>query len=397
MHEDVTQGRESPLHPALCFAIAELDPDALRHLGTPRAQAAFDALNRALVDADAERAELRQELETGVKSDRAGALARLDPASDGAIEASTLGLREPLTALIEANRAIAVSDTDVEARERAEAIARAASSLLAVLAPRAEARRAPACTPERVPARVLVVEDDDVNRVWCARLVRHLGYQVDAVASGAQALASIERGAYAMVLLDVQMPGMGGLEVARTLRAARNDVPIVALTASSTEGDRERCLAAGMNDYLAKPVSKEQLDRCLARWTRSTPSERAAAVSAASDVDPRPLDFLRELPAPAGEDPFSEIVELYALDVEVRLVEIAAAARSGDAAAVRFAAHAVKGASANIGLHAIARAAAAIERAPLAQVTPLLGELELAFRGVASTLRAECEARKASA
>jgi len=125
-----------------------------------------------------------------------------------------------------------------------------------------------------VPAgapRVLLVEDNDVNRIVAEGLLRKLGLRTDAVGNGVEALAALERETYDLVLMDVQMPVMDGLEASRQIRnpqsAVRDrSIPIIAMTAHAMQGDREKCLAAGMDDYIAKPISAKALAVVLEKW-----------------------------------------------------------------------------------------------------------------------------------
>jgi len=127
---------------------------------------------------------------------------------------------------------------------------------------------APPPQPEaasRKPLRVLLAEDEAVNRVVITGMLRHLGYHADAVNDGAAVLDALARESYNVVLMDVQMPGMDGLEVTRRIRSAPGLQPhIIAVTAHALAGDRERCLAAGMNDYLSKPLGLADLQDALA-------------------------------------------------------------------------------------------------------------------------------------
>ncbi len=122
----------------------------------------------------------------------------------------------------------------------------------------------------RVRPSVLLVEDNEVNQRVAVRMLQRLGCAVDAAADGQQALEAIRSKQYQLVLMDCQMPGMDGYEAVRRLRAEERStgrrVPVVALTAHAMPGDEERCLQAGMDGYLSKPVSMEELDQTLARW-----------------------------------------------------------------------------------------------------------------------------------
>ncbi|MCK6546686.1 ATP-binding protein [Myxococcota bacterium] len=116
--------------------------------------------------------------------------------------------------------------------------------------------------------RVLVAEDNAVNRLVATGLLKSLGWDVDTVTDGQQAIEAVERERYDLVLMDCQMPVLDGLEATRQLRARGRDVPIIALTAYAADEDRKRCLTAGMDDYLAKPVTRSELEAAIARIAR---------------------------------------------------------------------------------------------------------------------------------
>ena len=117
---------------------------------------------------------------------------------------------------------------------------------------------------------MLVVEDNHVNQLVAVGMLEHLGYSTEVAGNGIEALASIARTHFAAVVMDCQMPEMDGYVATRELRrmegAVGSRTPVIAMTASVTDGERERCLAAGMDDFVAKPVSPLELDAALARW-----------------------------------------------------------------------------------------------------------------------------------
>jgi CheY-like chemotaxis protein len=133
-----------------------------------------------------------------------------------------------------------------------------------------EPQPAPAASvPAGIRGRILVVEDNTVNQLVAEGIVTKLGYQVDIVVNGAEALVAITASSYLAVLMDCHMPVMDGFEATRRIRsqeAGARRIPIVAMTASVMDEDRERCLAAGMDDYVTKPVSIKTLDAVLEFW-----------------------------------------------------------------------------------------------------------------------------------
>ena len=119
---------------------------------------------------------------------------------------------------------------------------------------------------ERHPLRILLAEDNVVNQKLALRLLQQMGYRADLASNGIEAIESVERQTYDVVLMDVQMPEMDGLEASRRItsqRPAGQRPRIVAMTANAMQGDREMCLAAGMDDYIAKPIRVDQLVEAL--------------------------------------------------------------------------------------------------------------------------------------
>jgi CheY-like chemotaxis protein len=229
-------------------------------------------------------------------------------------------------------------------------------------------------------ARILVAEDNPINQQVVQSLLGHLGAQVQVVDNGIEALQAVRQAHYDLVLMDCQMPQMDGFEATRRIRAWEQQqgvsrrVRIVALTANALAGDREACLAAGMDDYLAKPVSGAALDAVLARHlgrrtrVRGAP-ERPADGPAAADGSASPLVFdpavLENLPMVAnGSKPdFARTMrELFATTTTKVLAEIEAAVAAGQRDAVLSRLHSLKSSSAQVGAMALSELAGTTER-----------------------------------
>ena len=119
--------------------------------------------------------------------------------------------------------------------------------------------------------RILLAEDNPVNQKVALAMLKKLGCQTDVVANGLEAVRALENASYDLVLMDCQMPEMDGFEATRAVRqkesaASSPSIPLIAMTASAMQADREKCLLAGMSDFIAKPVQSEELAEMLARW-----------------------------------------------------------------------------------------------------------------------------------
>ena len=133
------------------------------------------------------------------------------------------------------------------------------------------------------PVRVLLAEDNRINQMLAEALLTKLGLTAECVTDGGQAIEAVRDGDFALVLMDVNMPVVDGLQATREIRALggeKAEIPIIAMTASNMEEDRQRCAAAGMNDYIAKPVEVEELQRLIARWTDISSLDSTVASSA---------------------------------------------------------------------------------------------------------------------
>jgi CheY-like chemotaxis protein len=230
---------------------------------------------------------------------------------------------------------------------------------------------------ERVPLRLLLAEDNAVNQKLALLLLERLGYRADLAANGLEVLQALNRQAYDVILMDVQMPEMDGMEATRQIRqlwAADQQPRIVAMTANAMQGDRELCLQAGMNDYISKPVQVAELRGALERSGKALhdlrpevmmSSQSHASVPASSagpSLDLKVFEALRAGQLPDEPDLVSELIKLYLDETPAQLQQIREAVQASNASGLRHAAHTLKGGSASLGVIEVARLSAELEK-----------------------------------
>jgi two-component system, sensor histidine kinase and response regulator len=268
-------------------------------------------------------------------------------------------------------------------------------------------------------ARILLVEDNEINKRLACAMLGKLGYSPDSASDGFEAVRAASETRYDLILMDCQMPGMDGFEATRKVRdsekGSRRHVPIVALTANAMASDRDRCLEAGMDDYLAKPLRPGGLREAVARWVASAAttdtdaaeagpidakalaSVEGATVQRLPILDPEIMADIRSLGVDSADDTLGPLVELLLKQTEEQLPMIEAAMVAGDAPTLVSLAHTLKGASRNLGARLLGEVAAEMERRAregAAAQDDLLGELRSAFYATSSaflTERAEFE------
>ncbi|MGK5040883.1 ATP-binding protein [Janthinobacterium sp. GB1R12] len=218
---------------------------------------------------------------------------------------------------------------------------------------------------EHAPLRMLLVEDNAINQEIALAMLEDTDYAATPADNGRRALALWERQPFDVILMDCQMPEMDGFEATRRLRRmeaeqGRSRTPIIALTANAILGDRELCLDAGMDDYLAKPYTRAALLAVLARWRPPAAAETAAEAAPAqpapaapaetgSILDAAALQNLRAMRRPGRPDVLGRIIDLFYSDAPRLLGQLEVAAEASDAAALQLAAHTLKSSCANVG------------------------------------------------
>jgi two-component system, sensor histidine kinase and response regulator len=254
---------------------------------------------------------------------------------------------------------------------------------------------APAPAPVVPAARVLIAEDNPVNQRVAAAILTRLGYAVDVVANGREAVEASACARYAAIVMDCQMPEMDGYQATARIRAREGRerrTPIVAVTASALKGEREKCLAAGMDDFLTKPFGPEEIgptvQRCIARVAAST---RAADAGPEDSVDLAVLAELRGYLPPL----LDQTVELFLRNASLSLQGLRGHVRDGDATALARTAHSLVGSCGIVGARHMASLARRIEDAALVGVLGETADLVEALHGEFPRVRAVLERMRA--
>ena len=230
--------------------------------------------------------------------------------------------------------------------------------------------------------RILVVEDNVINRKIALKMLEKLGYRADAVENGREALSALEAVPYDVVLMDCQMPVMDGYEATAEIRKSSSGkldtgVPVIALTANAMKGDREKCLMAGMDDYLSKPVSAEALKAMLDQWI-NIPARKAASHAEAAPGEGTEEIFNRAelLDRLGGDEGFmSDLLGIFIEDSATKVSRLLEVSGVDDTEELRRLAHSLKGSSTNVSACAMGEAAIGLESALKAGETALLPEL----------------------
>ncbi|MEQ1680877.1 MAG: response regulator, partial [Nitrospira sp.] len=271
--------------------------------------------------------------------------------------------------------------------------------------------------------QVLLAEDNPVNQEIAVLMLQTLGCTVTVAQNGQEAVDQAKRAAYDLILMDCQMPEIDGFEATKVIRewemaGSRPAIPIIALTAYATPGDREQCLAAGMSDYIAKPFSMERLRAVLTSWLQPAPtpstinqpaSQPTVTLVAATPepefeasliVDVKAWESISSLQRPGKADPLAKILSLYLADSQQLVDTLHQGMDVGDATAVNQAAHSLKSRSAVLGALSLATLCQQFEtlsrQGQLNEAEPLLNQLDAAFDHACQIFGAELNKRRAA-
>lgn len=225
-------------------------------------------------------------------------------------------------------------------------------------------------TDEQPQRKILLVEDSVSNQRIAGRMLERLGFEFDSAMNGKEAVEAVARRRYDAVLMDCMLPVMDGYEATRQIRRQypTPHIPIIALTANAMAGDRAKCLAAGMDDYLSKPINKGQLGEILAKWVAPTDALGTARQPRLHTADTAgvPATVDRELLEELGftgssSDDGPSLALLFAEGVRERLADMYSALTDGDSERLGHAAHDLKGSAANVGAEILKGHAIALE------------------------------------
>jgi signal transduction histidine kinase/DNA-binding NarL/FixJ family response regulator len=259
--------------------------------------------------------------------------------------------------------------------------------------------------PEALKLRVLIAEDNAMNRELAVYMLEELGCSVDVVVDGKLAVSAVAADQFDVVLLDCQMPEMDGYGAARAIRlqelGSLRHVPIVALTANASKGDRERCLSSGMDDFLSKPFTLQQLSSVLSRaMTRSEsirPRESRAPSPRAEVLVEHVLEQLRVLDKPGRPKIIVRLIDEFMKTVPSRMTALAVASERNDVAEIRRFAHSLTSVAGNLGALSLSQLARRLDggvealdaRARAAAVALLRAEYDRVFEALGALRRAE--------
>lgn len=335
-------------------------------------------------------------------------------------------VRTPMNAIIGMADLLLDTKLSPEQRELAETIRQSAESLLNVIhgaldLPKAEASACPSQTEffaaakaqplttssapfSKSTIRLLMAEDNLVNQKVALRQLNKLGFQVDVVNNGLEAVKAVGKQPYPVILMDCQMPELDGYKATERIRQmqAASLFPwkrrpyIIAMTANVLPGDREKCLASGMDDYVSKPVRIEELESALQRGLNSMDKQNAstgAPAPAEPLLDSEAIETLRSLRVEGEPDTFAELVNLFIEDTPARIAQMHDGLKNGSARDVEAAAHSLKGSASNLGARSLVASCARMmqhaKNNDLAPVPKLVQTVELDFAKVKQALLEE--------
>ena len=215
--------------------------------------------------------------------------------------------------------------------------------------------------------KVLVVDDNIINQKVAVKMLERSNIITDIAANGREAIDAFKNLLYDLILMDIQMPEMDGLEATRTIRTIEQNkkrTTIIALTANAMQGDRERCLKAGMDDYLSKPIKQQDIDMMIERWLTSKTTRELVEIQSTESlknemIDPKRIEQIKEI----GDNALlHELLSLYLQDLKQFSADIQTALEKNNFKQIYEYSHKLKGSSANLGIESIRQACIGMEQ-----------------------------------
>jgi len=237
--------------------------------------------------------------------------------------------------------------------------------------------------PPREQINLLLAEDNKTNQIVTMAILKKMGYRADIAENGTAVLDALRKQQYDLILMDCQMPGMDGYEATREIRSrekpAGKRIPVIAMTANALQGDRVKCLEAGMDDYLSKPIEPDKLAAVIEHWISAATEEEIELLESAGDFDRRETDIFDRSDfynrVMNDRDLAAMVIDTFLGDIPMQLDALEQAIQSGNLEQARLQAHKIKGAAANMSGTKMNETATMMEAAAHAENRDALGRL----------------------
>jgi CheY-like chemotaxis protein len=227
---------------------------------------------------------------------------------------------------------------------------------------------------DKYPARILLAEDNDINRLLASKLFNRIGYTIDTASDGKEAFEFVQAKVYDIVFMDVQMPNMNGLDATQNIRSkvsTKTQPIIIAMTAFAAQEDKDACLSAGMNDFITKPITLEDLERMISKWINpdtmkttqvgTSYSKNAISEDDGALIDKEAIRRLMDIGKQTDPGFLSQVLDMFMAQAPKCIEDIRSGREKGDYNQMWQAAHKLKGTSLNIGAKKMAESCKHIE------------------------------------
>lgn len=249
---------------------------------------------------------------------------------------------------------------------------------------------------KQIPLQILVAEDNDVNQQLITIILKRLGYDVEMVNDGKEVLKKISEQKFDIIFMDVQMPELDGIEATREIvkKLSKNDRPkIIAMTAFALQGDKEKCIEAGMDDYISKPIKIEEIQHLIEKWGKEKikmrTTEKNASHAPSELIDLNAIKRIKDLDNKNDNTFLSQVIAMFLKQAPIVIEEILVNERSGDIEKMWQAAHKLKGSSLNIGAKLLASVCKQIEIKGKESELKDIGKLTSQLKNIYSETEAE--------